>query len=254
MEEREQVVVALEEQLAELRDFVAGLDEAGWACASRCEGWTVCDVVLHLAQTNEMAIGSARGTFAETVGWLARGLPAAGSVDDGAGALVARERGRPAGEVLDRWERSASEMIAALTQGPLSRRVQWVAGDLAARTLVTTRLAETWIHTGDIAFGLHRELAPTPRLEHIARLAWRTLPHAFARDGRQLAGPVAFDLRGPHGEAWCFTPDEPAVTTITGDAVELCLVAARRVPASATSLGGTGPDAAGVLALVRTWA
>ena len=71
-------------------------------------------------------------------------------------------------------------------------RVTWVAGELSARTLATTRLAETWIHTGDVApaFG---SSSPTVRLWHIARLAWRTLPYAFARPG--ATGPVAFELR-----------------------------------------------------------
>jgi uncharacterized protein (TIGR03084 family) len=132
--------------------------------------------------------------------------------------------------------------------------VPWVAGDLAVRTLATTRLAETWIHTGDVAHALGVDLAPTDRLRLIARLAWRTIPYAFGRDGRELHGPVAFHLRGPSGDAWDFDPDEPAVTTITGDAHELCLVAARRVDPSDTSLAGEGPDADAVLQLVRTYA
>jgi hypothetical protein len=34
--------------------------------------------------------------------------------------------------------------------------VTWVAGQLSIRTLTTTRLAETWIHAGDVrnALGL----------------------------------------------------------------------------------------------------
>jgi hypothetical protein len=49
-------------------------------------------------------------------------------------------------------------------------------------------------------------------------------------------------------------PDDPPVTTIRGDAAELCGVAARRVDPATTSLTGDGPDAAAVLALVRTYA
>ena len=75
-------------------------------------------------------------------------------------------------------------------------RLQWVAGDVAARTLATTRLAETWIHAGDVAAGLGVELEPTDRLWHIARLAWRTIPYAFQRAGAEPPGPVAFRLDG----------------------------------------------------------
>jgi len=65
---------------------------------------------------------------------------------------------------------------------------------------------------------------------------------------------VAFRLVSPGGDAWDFLPEDPAVTTISGSAAELCAVAARRVEASATSLRGEGPDAADVLALMRTYA
>ena len=129
-----------------------------------------------------------------------------------------------------------------------------MAGELSVRTLVTTRLAETWIHTGDVAYGLGVELQPTERLRHIARLAWRTLPYAFARAGRDLSGPVAFELRGPTGEQWDFVPDDSALTTVRGEGAELCLVAARRTDPTDTTLTGEGPDADAVLKLVRTYA
>ena len=144
--------------------------------------------------------------------------------------------------------------MAILSDMDLSSRVPWVAGDLSARTLATTRLAETWIHTGDIADALGVDLEPTDRLRLIARLAWRTLPYAFASSGLTMSGPVAFRLVGPSGEAWEFLPDEPAVTTIRGPAVDLCAVAARRLDPAATALAGEGPDAGDVLALVRTYA
>ena len=119
---------------------------------------------------------------------------------------------------------------------------------------MTTRLAETWIHTGDVAAAFGELPAPTDRLEHVARLAWRTLPYAFERSGRTMHGAVAFDLTGPTGNPWVFDPDDDALTRVTGDGVELCLVAARRVEPGATDLRGEGADAEAVLELVRTYA
>ena len=118
---------------------------------------------------------------------------------------------------------------------------------------MTTRLSETWIHTNDVADALGVPLAPTERQRHIARLAWRTLPYAFERAGKRLSGPVAFELRGPNGDDWTFTPDAPALTTVRGEGAELCLVAARRLEPSETGLRAEGPDAEDVLALVRTY-
>ena len=54
-------MAALAAQQDELSSIVTSLDEAGWQHASRCEGWSVADVVLHLAQTNEMATASLQG-------------------------------------------------------------------------------------------------------------------------------------------------------------------------------------------------
>ena len=248
------VVTALADQQGELSGLLAGQDEAGWQRPSRCEGWTVADVVLHLAQTNEMAIASVEGRFAEYLQAVGRDLGPATSVDDGAALMVANERDRPVVALRDRWQSTVDEFLQRLRTADLHQRVTWVAGELSVRTLVTTRLAETWIHTGDVAYGLGVQLEPTERLRHVARLAWRTLPYAFARVGRELTGPVAFELRGPTGERWDFTPDDPPLTTIRGDGTELCLVAARRAEPADTALTGEGPDADAVLDLVRTYA
>ena len=250
------VVNALAAQQGELTGILSGLDDAGWQRPSRCEGWSVADVVLHLAQTNEMAIASVDGRFADYLAKVGRQLGDAprANVDDGAALMVAKERDRPLAELRARWQSTVDDFLARLDHTDFHQRVMWVAGELSIRTLVTTRLAETWIHTGDVADGLGVELQPTERLEHIARLAWRTLPYAFARDGRELSGPVAFELTAPAGEPWEFTPDDAPATTIRGDGAELCLVAARRLQPGDTSLTGDGPDAEAVLQLVRTYA
>jgi uncharacterized protein (TIGR03084 family) len=247
-------ISALAEQQTELANLLVPLDDDGWSRPSRCEGWSVADVVLHLAQTNEMAIGSAQGRFTDALAVLTNGVDTAGNVDDGADLMVRHERGLPVAALLDRWQQSADGLIAALTSVDPRERVDWVAGQLSVRTLTTTRLAETWIHTGDVADALGVTLVPAERLRHIARLAWRTLPYAFTRAGRELSGPVAFVLEGPSGAAWTFVPDDDPATTIRGQGVELCLVAARRLDPAETGLEGDGPDATAVLELVRTYA
>ena len=61
------VITALVEQQAELSGLLHGLDESEWERPSRCDGWSVADVVLHVAQTNEMAIGSDLTTIYQPV-------------------------------------------------------------------------------------------------------------------------------------------------------------------------------------------
>jgi uncharacterized protein (TIGR03084 family) len=248
------VVEALAGQQAETASLVDGLTDAESEAATRCAGWSVNDVLLHLAQSDEMAVASLTGRISAAAPDSTGGWGGGTSVDESVAAMVDRERGVPFEVVLDRWTAAAAGLVAILSDMDLSSRVPWVAGDLSARTLATTRLAETWIHTGDIAESVGVDLEPTDRLQLIARLAWRTLPYAFALSGLTMSGPVAFRLVGPSGQPWEFLPDEPAVTTIRGSAVDLCAVAARRLDPAATTLEGDGPDAGDILALVRTYA
>jgi uncharacterized protein (TIGR03084 family) len=247
-------VDALAAEQAELSALLADLAGDDWHRPTRCEGWDVADVVLHLIQTNEMAVGSATDRYGEVLDRLTGGLTLGGSVDEGAAAMVERERGGATDLLFTRWSDGCRELIDALDSDDMSRRVQWLAGRLSLRTLAATRVAETWIHAGDVAGAVGATLVPTDRLRLIARLAWRTLPYAFGSAGRQMAGPVAFHLTSPGGEVWDFDGDEPAVTTIRGPALDLCQVAARRVGPAETALTGEGADAEAVLALVRTYA
>jgi uncharacterized protein (TIGR03084 family) len=249
------IVAAVGEQHAELAGLLDGLDEPGWQLPTpSCPGWTIADAVLHLAQTDELAIASVRGDFGAGFSELFRGESSASNVDEAAEVMVVAERGTSGAEVGARWQASADEMRNRFAKSDPHARVQWVSGELSARTLATTRLSEAWIHTGDVAEALGVELAPSDRLWHIARLAWRTVPYAFARAGRTGPTAVAFELRAPSGEAWDFIPDVEPSTVIRGDAIDLCRVAAQRAEPSDTGLRGAGPDAEAVLELVRTYA
>jgi uncharacterized protein (TIGR03084 family) len=249
----EPIVAALAAQQGELDGILRDATGADWDTPTRCAGWTVSDVVLHLAQTDELALASTDGRIAETQSsWT--DADRAGTVDDRAGALVAQQRGAPPSEVLERWRAGAAAVLHAFDTVDPSTRLTWVAGQLAARTLATTRLAETWIHTGDVAEALGVARTPGPQLEQIVRLAWRTLPYAFARDGKELAGPVAVELTAPDGGTWAFGDPGTATTTVRGPAAEFCDVAARRLDPADSGLTATGPDAQLVLALARTYA
>lgn len=247
-------ISALADQQRELDEMLEGRPDSDWELPSRCEGWRVADVMVHLAQSGELAAASVGGTFDAVVAGLMAGIGSPPSLDEAIGMMVAAESGLPIEGIRDRWRTASSAQLEALRASDPHARVPWAAGRLSARTLVVTRLAETWIHTGDVAWAFGLTPEPTERLEPIARLAWRTLPHAFGINGLEIAGPVAFHLTGPGGEAWDLDPDEPALTTVTGPALELCEVAARRRNPGETSLVADGPDAAAVLDVVRTWA
>jgi len=253
---------ALAAQHDALGALLDGLTEDEWSRPSWCDGWSVSDVVLHLAQTDEMALASLEDRFADAldrfIADVPPGAPAA-NVDEGAGALVAHERGAPPAEVHERWRAGSTALQAAVAAADPHARTQWVVGEMSVQTLTSTRLAEAWIHTTDILHAFDRTPEPADQLWHIARLAWRTLPYAFARAGEPAPGPVTFELDAPAGGVWTFAPEgdagaDPAPTVLRGTALDLCLVAGQRADPSATTLTATGPDADAVLALVRTFA
>jgi uncharacterized protein (TIGR03084 family) len=257
LEAMERITNDLAAQHVELREILTGLTPEQWDAPSLCEGWSVADVVLHLTQSDEVALGSARGTItiaAPSAGWDLDALYAGqATMDEIAAAAVEAQRGATPADLLARWSRAADALVSTLALTDPKRPLPWVVGELPARTLATTRLAECWIHTGDIAHPLEMKLDFSERLWHIARLAWRTIPYAFERAGQILAGPVAVILDCPDDSTWEFSDGE-ALTVVTGDAVTFCQVAARRIPGHTSGLHASGPDADAVLDLVRTFA
>jgi uncharacterized protein (TIGR03084 family) len=249
------ILIALADQHAELAGIVDGCTNGDWERPTRCAGWDVAAVLVHLAATDELATASAQGDLDRSRdGFLGSRDTQTVSVDDAAAAQVDAERNAGGEAIRRRWHTAAREMRTAFGAGDPHHRVTWVSGQLSLQTLATTRLSECWIHTGDVADALGVALDPTPRLWHIARLAWRTLPYAFERDGRSLHGDVGVALDAPDGSRWEFVGQGEPLTRVEGPALDFCLVAGRRLDPPDSALVATGPDAEAVLALVRTYA
>lgn len=131
------IVAALAAQQDELDGILRDATDAAWDAPTRCPGWAVSDVVLHLAQTDELALASVEDRIAEAAaGWTGAGE--GGTVDDLAGAFVAQQRGVPPQQVLERWQAAARAVRDAFDTVDPSARLTWVAGQLSARTLATT--------------------------------------------------------------------------------------------------------------------
>src|SRR6266851_3622670 len=127
------IVAALGEQHDELAGILAGLTDSDWARPTRCEGWAVADVVLHLAQTDEMAIGSLEGRYGDAVDELmdGSGITTMGNVDDGAAAMVTAQRGVPPSAIRDRWLKASGTVSSLADAADGHKRVVWVTGELS---------------------------------------------------------------------------------------------------------------------------
>jgi uncharacterized protein (TIGR03084 family) len=228
-----------------LEAILSGLSDDGWASPSAAAGWTVADVVLHLAQTEERVVASVNGYAG--VDWHPGGV----SLDDAVDQMVRAERA-PAAEIFQRWRSARRAAVGALRQADPQRRYPWVAAPLKPRTLATTRLAEHWAHGLDITGPLGVRFPDTDRLRHIAWLGHSSLPYAFTLAGQQ-PHEVRCELTAPDGSTWSFGPPS-ADSTITGPAGAFCRVGARRLRPEDSGLVALGPHGPAALRVLRNYA
>jgi len=231
------------------------LDDDAWTSPSAAVGWSIADVVLHLAQTNEVIVRVAAG---DDIGTAFVGdaeiAPGAGplTLDDVMDLRVKAERA-PGPAVLARWQASCRDSIAALRAADPQQALPWAAAPLKPATLATTRLAEHWAHGLDIAQPLGAAFPDTDRLRHVAWLAHGSLPYAFAFAGEE-PHPVFCELTAPDGATvWRYGPSD-ADSTLAGAAGAFCRVGAQRMSPEKSGLVATGPYGAIALRVVRNYA
>lgn len=240
------IVDDLQAEQERLEELLAGLTEDQWATASAAPGWTITDVVVHLAQTEELVVASiASGERGQT--WDRGDKPLDEAIDE----VVKAERA-PFADVFDRWRRARRGALTALRKADPNQRVPWAATPLRPAVLATTRLAEHWAHGLDITAPLGLPFPDTDRLRHIAWLGHRTLPYAFAVEGLETHD-VFCDLTAPDGSIWRYGPDD-ADSTIRGPAGDFCRVGARRLTPEESQLVATGPYADAALHVLRNYA
>jgi uncharacterized protein (TIGR03084 family) len=233
-------------ELDRLEDILSTFDDASWETPSAAAGWTVADVVLHLAQTEE-AILISTGVDPPQGSWG----NADETIDDLAESLVQAQR-TSGPEVFERWRVARRAGVAALRATDPERRLTWARTPLKPTTLATTRIAEHWAHGLDVTEPFRIPFPDTARLRHVAWLGHSTLPYAFQLHGEE-PHDVFCELEGPDGDTWRFgSPD--ADSTITGSGGMFCRVGAQRVPPDQSGLVAEGPHARAALAVLRNYA
>ena len=231
-EYRTDVFEDLEAEQDRLEGILEQLDQMAWLTASGAAGWSIADMVLHLAQIEEQVVASAAGR--DEVGWDR----APGTLDEFIERWVRAERAGP-DVVFARWRKARRDAERALRQADPRRRLAWSAAPLRPQALATTRLAEHWAHGLDITGPLGILFPDTERLRHIAWLAHRSLPYAFALAGEE-PHDVYCELTAHDGSTWRYGPAE-ATSTITGSAGDFCRVGARRLAPEQSGLVAGGP-------------
>jgi uncharacterized protein (TIGR03084 family) len=173
----------------------------------------------------------------------------AGGVD----ASVEPGRAMTPTELLAWWRDGRRELLAVLEHLDPATRVPWYGPPMGARSFATARLMETWAHGQDVVDAVGAERAPTDRLRHVAHIGVRARPFSYAVRGLDAPSrPVAVVLTGPAGDRWVW--DEQADESISGPALDFCLVVTQRRHPSDTDLRAHGELAAEWLGLAQAFA
>ena len=119
----------------------------------------------------------------------------------------------------------------------------WFGPPMSPTSMATARLMETWAHSLDVHSAVGVVPESTDRIRHIAHLAVRTRNFSFITNSlTPPAGEFRIDLVAPDGDVWTFGPED-AEQTVTGSALDLCLLATQRINRVKTDLVATGDDA-----------
>lgn len=233
--------------------LVAELDEAGWAAPTPAPGWSVAHQIAHLAWTDRQALRAATDPegFRRETEQLRAGADPMSFVDEGA-AEGAR---RAPAALLGEWRAARAQLREALCALPEGTRVPWFGLPMSAAGQATARIMEMWAHGEDVADALGTVREPTARLRHVVRIGVRARDFAYAVHGlTPPAGPFRVEVTGPEGQLWAHGPEDAPFGRVTGDAVEFCRLATRRVHRDDTRLRAEGEEAERWLGIAQAFA
>ena len=236
---RTRVVDDLAAEGAEIDRLVADLDPDAWRTRTPAPGWTIAHQIAHLAWTDEAALLAATDPegFA---GHLREAMQnPSGFVDQG--AEHAAQAAPP--ELLSRWRTSRQSLDRHLRDIPDGTKIPWYGPAMSAASMATARLMETWAHGLDVADALGVRREPTARLRHIAHLGVRTRDYAYlVREMTPPEEPFRVELTAPDGQTWTWGPED-ADQSVSGPALDFCLLVTQRAHRSTLALSAKGDDA-----------
>ena len=240
-----------------LDQFLQRINERQWNLPTSAPGWSIKDTVSHLAHAEQFAaqvLAEGESVVADL------GMD---NIDKWTEVGVKEGREKRYQQVIEWWRNSRADVVDALSRIEGNVRVPWISGDMSARAFATLRLMETWAHGLDIKDAMDGLLtfdeeeedptADTPRIRHVAWLAHRMLPYAFAEAGEEFPETgIRLELMGPSYSRWVYGPED-AADVIKGLAGEWCRIAVHRLDSTATSLKTEGDKAETAIKVVRAY-
>ena len=141
-----------------MESILAGLTDEQWATPSRCDGWTVREVIAHLVDVNGFWHISVVSGLAGTPTRFLGGFDPVTSPP----ALVGMQSAQSPGEVLERFVSTNDGFLGALgslDEAGWDTLVEAPAGFVPARVLAHHAMWDAWIHERDVVLPLGLEPA-----------------------------------------------------------------------------------------------
>lgn len=191
-----------------------------WDLVTPNKPWTVRDTISHLADFEELGADSINR------GERLREWQTTSDLDALKRRAIKRGRSMRPQDVIEWWRGGRAKVVEPLSHMNGDDRIEWIAGDMSARTFATSRLVETWMHGLDVYATLGLEVEDTARIRHVCWLGWKTLPYAFKQAGEHYE-PVRVEVIGPGYAKWVYGSDDTD-QVIKGSASDWARVAVRR--------------------------
>lgn len=211
-------------QRRRMEAMLAGLDDDDWSTASRCDGWTVQDVVAHLVGTNAFWARSVAAGLAGTPTRMLSAFDPAATPP----LMVDSMRALAPAEVLEQFVASNDAffgLVAELDEHGWSTLAETPAGHVPIRLLAHHALWDSWVHERDLAVPLG--LAPTVEADEVRsclRYAAALSPALAMSTGDALSGAFAVEASDPTSSFVLEVGESVAVrdAMAPGDAPCLC--------------------------------
>ena len=250
MDATDRVIADLAAEHAALGDLVADIDEGAWRTATPAEGWDVADSLSHLHFFDiraALAIEDPERFARDTAEMMA-------AFAKGGDPSVAFGRSVPGRELLAAWREKSAALVRAGREGDRSRRVPWYGPSMSLASFLTARLMETWSHGVDVSDALSKPIVVSPRLRHVAHIGVLARANSYRARGREVPeADIRVELAAPDGSSWTWG-NETAPESVTGPALDFCLLVTQRRHVADTRLVARGDLAAEWLTIAQAFA
>ena len=251
-------VAALRVQREQILDLAGSFSAAEWEAPSDCAGWSVRDVIIHLARTTQQLVEPKSAPVA---------VP--DDIEQSQDLLVQEWKGRPASEVLEEyghWSAGAFDKLEAIHAGAHAERVMDLGPELGHHPVHMLANAMCFDHHCHLHLDVLAPLGPVDRPAPVvpdeamaASIEWMLagLPAMCHQSLLMVDRPFTLTLDGPGGGTWTITPgptviegsDPAAAATATSTTAEFHVWGTHRRSWRERDVSLTGDEAYGAAVL-----